>query len=121
MTAPGGPGTLPGMDRFPANPDSLEDPLTLVDDEGTRWVLHRRRLDIRVVRRLVRDPAAPLVWGDVGGLVPRPVCAGERDGAWERIKGEYAGPGGVGPGGRYLAHEFRADPGRRLLYVEDHC
>ncbi|WP_265934219.1 hypothetical protein [Actinacidiphila acididurans] len=40
---------------------------------------------------------------------------------WERIKDECPGPGGSGATGRYLAHEFHAEPGRRMLYVEDHC
>jgi hypothetical protein len=40
---------------------------------------------------------------------------------WDRIKDEHKGPGGTSPTGRYLAHQFRAEPGHRMLYVEDNC
>ncbi|MEU8513526.1 hypothetical protein AB0C76_18330 [Kitasatospora sp. NPDC048722] len=109
------------MQPFPANPDSLDDPVTLVDDQGTSWVLHRKRLALRAVRRLLKDAAAPVVWGDVGGLRPRPVAEAERSLLWTRIKDEYKGPGGARSVGRYVAHEFRAEPGRRMLFIEDHC
>ncbi|MFF7251179.1 hypothetical protein ACFZBU_45860 [Embleya sp. NPDC008237] len=109
------------MQRFSANPDSLNGPVTLVDEQGIRWVLHRKRLDVRVVRRLVKDHATPVIWGDMGGITPRIVPEAERPALWGRIKDEYLGPGGTGPMGRYLAHEFRAEAGRRMLYVEDHC
>ncbi|WP_327286864.1 hypothetical protein [Streptomyces sp. NBC_01198] len=109
------------MQSFPANPDSLDGPVTLVDDQGTSWVLHRKRVDLRVVRRLVKDPGTPVVWGDMAGIVPRPTTDAERPGLWIRIKGAYRGPGGDGSAGRYLAHEFRAESGRLLLYVEDDC
>ncbi|MGW5101927.1 hypothetical protein [Streptomyces sp. NPDC004100] len=39
----------------------------------------------------------------------------------ERIKDAYKGQGGTSLTGRYLAHEFRAEPGRRMVHVEDHC
>jgi hypothetical protein len=51
------------MQRFSANPDTLNGPVTLVDEQGIRWVLHRKRLDVRVVRRLVKDHAAPAYGG----------------------------------------------------------
>ncbi|MDX3236378.1 hypothetical protein PV392_11920 [Streptomyces sp. ME03-5709C] len=109
------------MQRFPANPDSLTDPVTLLDEHGIHWVLHRKRLDLRVVRRLIKDSNTPVIWGDMGGIVPRLTTEGERPALWGRVKDEYKGPGGSWPAGRYLAHEFRAEPGRRMLYVEDHC
>lgn len=109
------------MQSFPANPDSLNGPVTLLDDQGTHWVLHRKRVDLRIVRRLVKDTATPVVWGDMGGISPRLTTEAERPELWERIKDEYLGPGGSGATGRYLAHEFHAEPGRRMLYVEDHC
>ncbi|XIE77177.1 hypothetical protein AB6O49_00355 [Streptomyces sp. SBR177] len=109
------------MDWFPANPDSLDDPVTLVDEQGTCWTLHRKRLDLRVVRRLVKDATVTVIWGEMGGIVPRAVDAAERSLLWPRIKDAYKGPGGAGEDGRYLAHEFRADSGRRMVYVEDHC
>ncbi|MDX2644728.1 hypothetical protein PV341_14355 [Streptomyces sp. PA03-1a] len=109
------------MRHFPSNPDSLKnDPVTLVDEEGTCWVLHRKRLDLRAVRRLVGGAAIPLVWGDMGGIGPRPTTAAERPGLWSLVKGAYKGPGGTWATGRYLAHEFRTGAGRRMVYVEDH-
>jgi hypothetical protein len=38
---------------------------------------------------------------------------------WDKVKDDYKGPDGTA--GRYLAHEFRADADRRMLYVEEHC
>ncbi|MGW4651403.1 hypothetical protein [Kitasatospora sp. NPDC004289] len=109
------------MEHFSTNPGSMKGPVSLVDDQGTRWVLHRKGLDLRVVRRLIRDAAVSVVWGDMGGLVPLQVADAERPEVWERIKREYFGPGGIGSYGRYLAHEFRAEPSRRLLYIENYC
>lgn len=109
------------MQPFPANPDSLNDPVKLLDEQGTCWVLHRRRVDLRIVRRLLKDAAAPVVWGSMGGIIPRLTRDSERPGLWDRIKDEYKGPGATCSTGRYLAHEFRAESGRRMLYVEDHC
>jgi hypothetical protein len=109
------------MESFPANPDSLNQPVTLLDEQGIRWVLHRKRVDLRIVRRLVKDATTPVVWGDMGGIRPRFTTEAERSALWDRIKDEYMGPGGAWSTGRYLAHEFRAEPGRRMLYVEDHC
>jgi hypothetical protein len=109
------------MEPLPANPDSLPEPATLLDEEGTRWVLHRKRLDLRMVRRLFKDAATPVVWGDMGGIKPRATKEAERPALWDRLKDEYMGPGGVGSAGRYLAHEFVDGSERRMLYVEDHC
>jgi len=109
------------MERFSASPGTMSGPVTLIDEEGIRWVLHRKRLDMRVVRRLVKDRTAPVMWGDMGGICPRALPETERPALWDRIKGAYLGPGGTGTMGRYLAHEFRAEAGRRMLYVEDHC
>ncbi|WP_245791142.1 hypothetical protein [Actinacidiphila rubida] len=95
--------------------------MTLLDEEGTSWVLHRKRLDLRAVRRLVKDATTPVVWGAMGGIVPRTATDAERPELWARIKDHYMGPGGTWSTGRYLAHEFRAEPGKRMLYVEDHC
>ncbi|MER5935238.1 hypothetical protein [Streptomyces sp. NPDC002054] len=109
------------MQPFPANPDSLDDPITLLDEQGTCWVLHRKRLDFRIVRRLVKDAGTTVVWGDMGGISPRLAAEAERLMLWTRIKDECKGPGGTWSTARYLAHEFRAEPGRRMLYIEDHC
>ncbi|GAA4965349.1 hypothetical protein GCM10023205_32120 [Yinghuangia aomiensis] len=108
------------MQRFPANPDALDGPVALVDEHGVAWTLHRKRLDLRVVRRLVKDRATPVVWGDMGGTSPRSLPESERPALWPRLKDGYRGPDG-NSSGRYLAHEFRAGPDRRMLHVEDHC
>lgn len=108
------------MERFPANPGSLKGLVTLVDDGGTAWVLHRKHVDLRIVRRLVMDPAVTVVWGDMGGISPRLVTGGRVE-LWVLLKHAYRGPGGVGPSGRYVADEFRAQPEGRMLYVEDNC
>ncbi|MCF2527367.1 hypothetical protein [Yinghuangia soli] len=108
------------MQSFPMNPDSLAGPVVLVDDGGGRWSLHRKRLDLRVVRRLAKDRDAVVIWGDMGGISPRALSEAERGEVWAQLKDAYAGPGGK-PDGRYLGHEFRSDDGWRMLYVEDHC
>ncbi|WP_237536163.1 hypothetical protein [Streptomyces sp. SID3343] len=59
--------------------------------------------------------------GGLGGIIPRTVPEAERPTLWGRIENEYQGPGGAGSMGRHAAHEFRAEPGRRMLYIEDHC
>ncbi|MFK0173980.1 hypothetical protein ACIQU5_34905 [Streptomyces sp. NPDC090306] len=109
------------MELFPSNPDSLADPVTLLDEQGIAWVLQRRRVDLRIVRRLIKDEATPVVWADMGGIRPRPTAMAERPALWDRIKNDYRGPGGSGSTGRCLAHEFRAELGRRLLYVAEDC
>lgn len=109
------------MQPLPVNPGSVKEPFTLLDDQGTSWVLHCKRLDLRIVRRLVKDAAIPVFWGDMGGTRPRLMTETERPMLWDRIKDEYMGPGGTSLTGRYQAHEFRAEPGRRMLYVEDNC
>lgn len=110
------------MEHVTADPDSLEGVVALPDDAGTRGVLHRRRLDLRAVRRLVRDAATPpLIRGDTGGIGPRATVDGDRPALRAPIGNAYAGPGGDPSLGRHPAHGFRAGPGRRLRYGEDHC
>lgn len=109
------------MQDFPVNPDHLEQPVRLEDDNGTTWQLHRKRIDVRVVRRLLNDATATVILGERGGTHPRPVGAAERAALWGKIKGDYLGPGGDWATGRFLAHEFRADTGRRMLFIEEHC
>jgi hypothetical protein len=84
------------MEPFPANPDALHDPVTLLDEQGTAWVLHSRRVDLRVVRRLVKDATTTVVWADMGGIRPRPTTGTARSALWDRIKNDYRGPGGSG-------------------------
>ena len=43
-----------------------------LDEQRTTWVLHRRRVDLRIVHRVIKDPAAPVVWAHRGGIRPRP-------------------------------------------------
>jgi hypothetical protein len=109
------------MEPFSVDPDSLPDPVTLVDGQGTAWLLHRRRVDLRIVRRLLKDSTTLVVWADMGGLAPRPMAEADRPALWDRIRNDYGGPGGSGPTGRCVAHEFRAEPGRRMLYVAEDC
>ncbi|MBD0692554.1 hypothetical protein [Streptomyces sp. CBMA123] len=109
------------MQAFPMNPDRLEAPVQLLDDAGTAWQLRRKRVDLRAVRRLMKDRASIVVLGENGGTRPRPVADGERPTLWDKVKDDYKGPGGSRTTGRYLAHEFRADADRRMLYLEEHC
>ncbi|KJS62439.1 hypothetical protein [Streptomyces rubellomurinus] len=109
------------MQTFAQNPGSTPGLVTLLDDEGTTWTLHRKHLDLRTVRRLVRTLETALVWGRMGGLAPEATTDDRRPELWELIKRGYGGPGGDPDHGRYTAHEFRSDSGRRMVYVEDHC
>ncbi|MEV6769248.1 hypothetical protein AB0N05_11560 [Nocardia sp. NPDC051030] len=109
------------MQEFPTNPDRLPRPVSLLDDDGTTWQLQRKRIDLRIVRRLINDSAATIVLGESGGMHPRLVTDDERSTLWDKVKVGYMGPGGDWATGRYLAHEFRAEPDRRMLFVEHHC
>lgn len=109
------------MQTFPMNPDRLPLPVQLLDDEGTTWRLRKKRIYLRVVRRLINDSAVTIVLGEMGGTHPRLVTDDERSTLWSKVKIDYMGPGGSWSTGRYLAHEFRTDPDRRMLFVEDHC
>ncbi|MFE0459183.1 hypothetical protein ACFW1A_07955 [Kitasatospora sp. NPDC058965] len=109
------------MQTFPVNPDRLDPPVRLTDDADTTWQLGKKRLDLRAVRRLIKDPAVTVVLGESGGTRPRLAADGERPRLWDGVRTGYRGPGGTASGGRYLAHEFRTDGDRRLLYLEEHC
>ncbi|MBP0451234.1 hypothetical protein J5Y04_17040 [Kitasatospora sp. RG8] len=109
------------MQAFPMNPDRLEAPLELLDDAGSAWQLQKMRVDLRAVRRLMKDRASIVVLGESGGTCPRLVAEDERPMLWDKVKDGYKGPGGSRTAGRYLAHEFRADADRRRLYLEEHC
>ncbi|TWF90403.1 hypothetical protein [Kitasatospora viridis] len=109
------------MDAFPVNPDRLEAPVRLLDDTGTAWLLRKRRIELRVIRRLIKERATTVVLGESGGTRPRPVADDERPVLWERIKDGHPGTGGNRAAGGYLAHEFRTETDRRMLYVEEHC
>ncbi|MFI8458116.1 hypothetical protein [Kitasatospora sp. NPDC085464] len=109
------------MQTFPRNPDRLEAPVQLTDDTGTAWQLRKRRIDLRAVRRLMKDRAATVILGESGGTRPRLVADSERPLLWAAVRDGYRGPGGSPSASRYLAHEFRAGTDRRMLYVEEHC
>ncbi|GAA2030013.1 hypothetical protein GCM10009839_32050 [Catenulispora yoronensis] len=109
------------MQSLPTNPDRLEQPVLLIDDAGDAWQLRTKRLDLRVVRRLIKDKAAVVVLGESGGTRPRLAVDDERSILWGKLKDSYMGPGGEWSTGRYLAHEFHAEAGHRMLYIEDHC
>ncbi len=103
------------------NPDRLQPPVDLLDDEGTTWRLRKKRIDLRVARRLINNGAAAVVLGEMGGTHPRLITDDERSTLWDKVKVSYMGPGGDWATGRYLAHEFRAPADRHMLFVEDHC
>jgi hypothetical protein len=103
------------------NPNQLEAPVQLLDDAGTAWQLRKKRVDLRAVRRLMKDHAAVVVLGESGGTRPRLVADGERPLLWDKVKNDDKGPGGGRTTGRYLGHEFRAAADRRMLYLEEHC
>lgn len=109
------------MQAFHMNPDQLGAPVKLLDDARVEWLLRKKRVDLRAVRRLLKDHATTVLLGESGGTRPRLVADGERPMLWDKVKDDYKGPGGRRMAGRYLAHEFRADADRRMLYLEEHC
>jgi hypothetical protein len=102
------------------NPDRLGT-LQIVDDDGGTWHLRKKRIQLRVVRRLIKDPSVRVVLGEAGGTLPRAVSEDERAGLWDSVRTDYMGPGGDWATGAYLAHEFRTDADDRMLFVEEHC
>lgn len=95
----------------------------LVEPDGRRWRIRRRRLDLRVVKRLMHRGDVVVMLGESGGLRPRRVPKGERAAVWETVRRSYAGPGGPNPsiGAReYMGHEFGDDSGGVMVYLENH-
>lgn len=92
----------------------------LVDPEGHEWTMVRRRLDVRVVRRALRNRDQAVLIGEDGGFSLRWVEPTERSTLWERVKRSYAGPGGE-PGGYWVGCQFADDTGNRIVYLELHC
>ncbi|MBB5872623.1 hypothetical protein F4553_006057 [Allocatelliglobosispora scoriae] len=93
-----------------------------VDSDGHRWVLRRRRIDLRVVRRLLHRSDVVVVLRD--GLQPRPVPGHERAAVWDAVRRSYAGPGGpdqVIGSIDYMGYEFTGDGGAVLLYLQERC
>jgi len=92
----------------------------LVDPDGRSWTLARRRLDIRVVRRAFRNADRRLLLGESGGFELRWVDSDERADLWQKIRTNYAGPGGR-HFGDVTGHEFVDADGYGLVYVEVSC
>lgn len=93
----------------------------LYDADGRRWLPHRRRLDLRVVRRLLHRADTVILLGGPPGSPPAPVAPYERAGLWAAVRRAYGGPGGPDPtidGTDYIGHEFRDGRGGVLLLLE---
>lgn len=95
----------------------------LVDTGGRRWQVRRQRIDLRVVKRLIRRPDVVVMLGESGGFRLRTVAVAERGRLWEVVRQAYAEPGGRSPaagGTDYLGYEFaRGDA--VMLYLEQRC
>jgi hypothetical protein len=87
----------------------------LVDPQGRSWAM-RRRLDLRMVRRALRNLDQALLLGDEGGFSLRWLDPADRPAFWQRVKGAYGDPGGD-----YVGCEFADDSGNRIVYVELRC
>jgi hypothetical protein len=93
----------------------------LVEPDGRRWRVRRRRIDLRVVKRLIRRRDVVVMRGASGGLQPRRIPDHERAAVWETVRRSYAGPGGPDPrvgATEYMGHEF-GDDDRVMLYLEE--
>ncbi|HET8659183.1 MAG TPA: hypothetical protein VFM55_09315 [Micromonosporaceae bacterium] len=114
------PGTRPDT----ASPGTRGE---LADGDGRRWQVRRRRLDLRIVKRLIRRPEVVVMLGESGGFSLRVVAAGGRDQLWETVRHAYAGPGGPQPvtgGIDYMGYEFTradGDDDTVMLYLEQRC
>lgn len=95
----------------------------MVDPDGRVWTVRRKKLDLRVVRNLLRRADLPLLIGGSGGFDLRWVGAEDRADVWARIRHNYAGPGGGESSSRpdYMGYDFEDDEGNRLLYLEEWC
>jgi hypothetical protein len=95
----------------------------LTDPDGRQWTVARRRLDLRVVRRMLRRADVPVLLGEGGGFQLRWVASSERLAIWERVRDCYAGPSGS-PSScaiEYMGYEFATANGDQLLYLEQWC
>jgi hypothetical protein len=94
----------------------------LTDPDGRQWTVRRRRLDLRIVRRLLRRTDLPALLGESGGFQLRWLSTDDRPRIWEHIRHRYAGPGGLSNHATdYTGYEFTAEDGGRLLYIEERC
>jgi hypothetical protein len=94
----------------------------LVEADGHRWLVQRRRIDLRVVKRLIRRSDVVVVLGGSGEFRHRRIAPSERTSIWETVRRAYAGPGGVKrtvDGPDYMAYQFVDDGGTVMLYLEE--
>jgi hypothetical protein len=92
----------------------------LVDPDGQRWTMTRRRLDLRLVRRALRSADRRVLLGENVGCDLSWVGPDERPALWARLRDKYFGPGGT-EYGEYSAYEFVNDDGDSLTYIEVSC
>lgn len=110
-----GPGSAPGSAPGPVATGEL------VEADGHRWRLRRRRLDLRLVKRLLHRPEVVVLLCEPEAGSPRRVPVQERGQLWDQAQRAYAGPGACGhpvDGPEYLGHEFTDGDGQTLLYLE---
>jgi len=96
----------------------------LVDADGRQWRVRRGRIDLRIVKRLIRRLDVVVMLGESGGFGLRAVPADERGRLWETVRHAYAGPGArpsVTGDVDYLGYEFTRDGGAVMLYLEQRC
>src|SRR2546423_13160976 len=96
----------------------------LIDPDGRRWRLNRGHLDLRIVRRLVKDRNTRVLVGEAAGAELRWIPSEERPGLLEQVRRCYAHPGDGRPGScarEYMGYEFTAPGGARLLYLDVWC
>jgi hypothetical protein len=107
-----------------ARPDGGSPPLVrgeIVETDGHRWLVRRRRLDLRVVRRLLVRPEVTVMIGGDRGRRLRRVPDPERGAVWEAVRSAYTGPAGPADSfdrAGYLGHEFTDAAGATMLYLE---
>jgi hypothetical protein len=111
----------------PPQPTDVASPSTmgeLVEADGRRWLVRRRRIDLRVVNRLLlRRADIVVVLGETGGVHPRRIASSERASVWQAVRRAYAGPGGSGQiveSHDYVGYEF-TDGEEVILYLEERC
>jgi hypothetical protein len=96
----------------------------LTEADGHLWLVQRRRIDLRMVKRLLRRADVIVMLGEAGGFQPRRVPHPERASVWETVRHAYVGPGGTDQtvsGTDYIGHEFTDSEGTVMLYLEERC
>jgi hypothetical protein len=107
-----------------ARPDGGSPPLVrgeIIEADGHHWLVRRRRLDLRVVRRLLQRPEVTVMIGGDRGRCLRRVPDPERGAVWEAVRRAYTGPAGSADSfdrAGYLGHEFTDAAGATMLYLE---